>query len=79
VRRGKGLIRPVHLIITMIKWIRTSRLSIKNSLSLCSVRSVAAAQSAVERLAERKVLVEVIGEESFGGEEEASAGEGGFN
>jgi len=24
--------RPVHLIITMIKWIRTSRLSIKNSL-----------------------------------------------
>jgi len=26
--------RPVHLIITMIKWIRTSRLSINNSLSL---------------------------------------------
>jgi len=26
--------RPVHLIITMIKWIRTSRLSMKNSLSL---------------------------------------------
>jgi len=25
--------RPVHLIITMIKWFRTSRLSIKNSLS----------------------------------------------
>ena len=25
--------RPVHLIITMIKWVRTSRLSIKNSLS----------------------------------------------
>ena len=25
--------RPVHLIITMIKWIRTSRLPIKNSLS----------------------------------------------
>ena len=25
--------RPVHLIITMIKWIRTSRLSIKNFLS----------------------------------------------
>jgi len=25
--------RPVHLIITMIKWIRTSRLSIKNPLS----------------------------------------------
>ena len=24
--------RPVHLIFTMIKWIRTSRLSIKNSL-----------------------------------------------
>jgi len=24
--------RPVHLIITMIKWIRTSRLSMKNSL-----------------------------------------------
>ena len=30
--------RPVHLIIKMIKWIRTSRLSIKNSLSLpCKV------------------------------------------
>jgi len=26
--------RPVHLIITMIKWIRNSRLSIKNSLSM---------------------------------------------
>jgi len=26
--------RTVHLTITMIKWIRTSRLSIKNSLSL---------------------------------------------
>jgi len=26
--------RPVRLIITMIEWIRTSRLSIKNSLSL---------------------------------------------
>jgi len=26
--------RPVHLIITMIKWNRTSRLSIKNSLSV---------------------------------------------
>jgi len=25
--------RPVHLIITMIKWIRTSRLSIKDFLS----------------------------------------------
>ena len=25
--------RPVHLIITMIKWIQTSRLSLKNSLS----------------------------------------------
>jgi len=24
--------RPIHLIITMIKWIRTSRLSMKNSL-----------------------------------------------
>ena len=33
--------RPVHLIITMIKWSRTSRLSIKNSLSLtfaCAAR-----------------------------------------
>jgi len=27
--------RPVHLIVTMIKWIRTSRLSIQNSLSVC--------------------------------------------
>ena len=26
--------RPVHLIISMVKWIQTSRLSIKNSLSL---------------------------------------------
>ena len=26
--------RPVHPIITMIKWIRASRLSIKNSLSV---------------------------------------------
>jgi len=26
--------RPVHLIITMIKWIRTRRLSIKKSLSV---------------------------------------------
>jgi len=29
--------RPVHLIITMIKWIRTSRLTMKNSLSLATV------------------------------------------
>jgi len=34
---GKGIsnshnARPVHLIITMIRWIRTSRLPIKNSL-----------------------------------------------
>jgi len=28
-----ALPRPVHLIIKMIKWIRTSRLSIKNSVS----------------------------------------------
>ena len=28
--------RPVHLIITMIKWIRTSRLLIKNPLSACA-------------------------------------------
>jgi len=26
--------RPIHLIITMIKWIQTSRLSTQNSLSL---------------------------------------------
>ena len=36
---GKGVsnfpgARPVHLIITMIKWIQTSRLSLQNSLSL---------------------------------------------
>ena len=30
--------RPVHLIITMMKWIRTSRLSIKDSLSRGQVR-----------------------------------------
>ena len=28
--------RPVHLIITTMKYIRTSRLSIKNSLSVCT-------------------------------------------
>ena len=37
--------RPVHLIITMIKWIRTSRLSIKNSLSLCRPIATSAATS----------------------------------
>ena len=30
---GAAVQRPVHLIITTIKWIRTRRLSIKNSLS----------------------------------------------
>ena len=29
-------VRPVHLIITMMKWIWTSRLSTKKSLSLCT-------------------------------------------
>jgi len=29
--KGNGA-RPIHLIITVIQWIRTSRLSIKNSL-----------------------------------------------
>ena len=34
--------RPIHLITTMIKWVRTSRLSIKNSLSAgtCDVNLV---------------------------------------
>jgi len=32
-REVQGSKRPVHLIITMIEWIRTSRLSIKKSLS----------------------------------------------
>ena len=31
--------RPVHLVIATIKWIRTSRLSIKNSLSGCTLAS----------------------------------------
>ena len=35
-RARKVDVRPVHLITTMIKWIRTSRLSIKSSLSLCA-------------------------------------------
>jgi len=35
--------RPVHLIITMIKWIRTSRLSMKNSLSDLGVEVAALA------------------------------------
>ena len=29
--------RPVHLIITMRKWIRTSRLPLKNSLSVTEI------------------------------------------
>jgi len=33
-------LRPVHLIIMMIKWIRTGRLSIKNSLSLLSLSTL---------------------------------------
>ena len=36
--------RPVHLIIAMMKWIRTSRLSIKNSLSSLEVRADAVAK-----------------------------------
>ena len=32
--------RPVHIIITMIKWIRTNRLSVKNSLSQTAWYSV---------------------------------------
>ena len=31
--------RPIHLIITMIKWIRTSMLSIKNSLMILRLSS----------------------------------------
>jgi len=38
--------RPVHLIITVIEWIRTSRLSIKNSLC----RSTEKAQSRTSQL-----------------------------
>jgi len=41
--------RPVHQIITMIKWIRTSRLPIKNSLSGV-VMSWRSAEAAVERI-----------------------------
>jgi len=37
--------RPVHLIITMIKWIRTRRLSIKNSLSPQRVHRVRQGQA----------------------------------
>ena len=32
--------RPVHLVITMITWIQTSRLSIKKSLSSCIVEGL---------------------------------------
>jgi len=45
--------RPVHLIITMIKWIRTSRLSIKKSLSarrVATARSSAATFTAQARI-----------------------------
>ena len=38
VERAEGVhsygARPVHLVITMIQWIRTSRLAIQNSISL---------------------------------------------
>ena len=37
--------RPVRLIITVIKWIRTSRLSIKNSLSLATSASSASSMA----------------------------------
>ena len=47
--------RPVHLIITMIKWIRTSRLSIKNSLSIRRARSIFAKHvSLAPRLRKRR-------------------------
>ena len=36
--------RPVRLIITMIEWIRTSRLSIKNSLSVVSQSALSSLQ-----------------------------------
>ena len=49
-RRSHGA-RPVHLIITMIKWIRTSRLSIKNSLSRAQVCMEAALAALRESLA----------------------------
>ena len=45
--------RPVHLIITMIKWTRTSRLSIKNSLSghlVCDGRVSSGARAFKERV-----------------------------
>jgi len=44
--------RPVHLIITTIKWIRTSRLSIKNSVlySLCTVEGASAEEAHDEDL-----------------------------
>ena len=35
--------RPVHLIISMIKWVRTRRLSIKNSFSLVDSTRLGAA------------------------------------
>ena len=40
--------RPVHLIITMIKWIRTSRLSIKNSLCWQALASMPRVENALE-------------------------------
>jgi len=39
--------RPVLQIATMIQWIRTSRLSIKNSLSLFTLSASAASRRAV--------------------------------
>ena len=40
--------RPVHLIFTMIKWIWTSRLSIKNSLPLFDTSKCGASQHVTE-------------------------------
>jgi len=42
--------RPVHLILTMVKWFRTSRLSIKNSLSFVPRNTFREETEAVEQL-----------------------------
>ena len=52
--------RPVHQIISMIKWIRTSSLSIKNSLSLhpagCWIQPPFPCQQSVCLIRKRKIL-----------------------
>ena len=53
--------RPVHLIITMIKWIRTRRLSIKISLSRRKVRKLhRVSEAGVEHQERREFFIDTL-------------------